>query len=320
MRIGSILTSLLVIGFSGAAARADECKLEQFASIPAHLTADDELLLDATLNGTTVKLDMSTYLPFSALGSATVDRMGLPRVTTHSGAYYFGRELSDRTQVPTLAFGGIKIEDEPAPILPATADRAGGPDGVLGSALWRQYNIEVDLAGGVVRMFKPNGCNRAPVYWAQEWFELPLEVGRGRRLAAYLQVDGKNLHAVLDTGSPHSVLTATAAQAEFGLGPESPGMESLGSHIGPDGFPRPQYRHTIGTLVLGSVTLRNVQADVWPIHPTYVQGTGGHIALSDRDQPELFVGMHELKKFRFYVDYGAGRMYFTLASAKPSAT
>ncbi|HLY57712.1 MAG TPA: retropepsin-like aspartic protease [Stellaceae bacterium] len=306
-KLAGLLSALMLT----ANASAETCKLDRIAAIPAHVTDDDQLLIDAELDDKPVTFGISTYVTFTALMPSAVKRFGLQSATIHGIRFFYGRELSDVSKIPSLSFGGVALHDETVPVLPDAADRPDGPAGILAGDLLRQYNLEVDPAGHAVYLYKPNDCDHPPVYWAKEWFELPLQVGKTVRPLAFITVDGQELRAVVDTGSTRSVVTEAAAHTILGLHDGSPELQSVGTDLGPDGFSRPKFRHTASTLVLGGVTFRNIDLDVWPLHPTYFKSQS-HISAYDRLQPDMFLGMHELKRFRFYIDYGAGKMYFTL--------
>jgi hypothetical protein len=316
------MTRYLILGMAcGLAlgpvpASADGCKLNRIATIPAHLSADDTLLLDGSLNGTPAPLQISTYLGYTAVTASAVRQFSLPRSNIEgSGLFFYGRGLSEKTVVAALGIGSVTLHNETLPVLPAAADRPDATVAVLGGPLLRQNDLEVDAPGGAVYLYERNGCSRAPVYWAPEWFELPLQVGDGMRPYVYLTLDGKQVRAVIDTGTARSVLTAAAAHDLFGLDGSSPGMQTLGTHIGADGFSRTEYRYDFGAALVGGITFHNLSLDIWPIHQTFANGQASHINAYDKDQPDMFLGMRELKRFHFYIDYANAKMYFTLAQA-----
>src|SRR5262249_42538222 len=102
-------------------------------------------------------------------------------------------------------------------------------DGLLGPDIMHQYDIEFDFAGGKFNMFLPLHCPGNVVYWTRTAYAtVPIKIGAGWHMTVTVTLDGKSVDAVIDSGSPRSMLTMEAANDLFGLDEKSPGVVSLG--------------------------------------------------------------------------------------------
>src|SRR5207253_3119801 len=71
---------------------------------------------------------------------------------------------------------------------------------LLGYDFLHQMDIEFDLTQGAVRLFKPKGCESAPLsYWSKEAVAVALE--GGRKIFVPVRVNDKPLSAELDSGA-----------------------------------------------------------------------------------------------------------------------
>ena len=288
-RIAPYLCGVALSGLAVNAAAADGCRLEREASMPAHLAGDDRLVVDARVENKPVTLLFSPSLTYSALTEAAASQAALPIFEQRRrSVFHDGQKLARETEVSDLDIGSMSYVNQYMPVLEARAV----PDdvsGVLGGNLLRGDDIEVDLTGGVVSIYAPSRCGQTPVYWAKEWFELPVRVtGEGDRLIASVTANGKPLQALIDFGTARSVLTPAAAASILG---------SSGTTQG-----------DIGSLTLGSVTFRAVTVDVHPFAPA-------DAAPGTAPAADMLIGMHELKRLRVYVDYADAKLAFTLAGS-----
>jgi hypothetical protein len=88
--------------------------------------------------------------------------------------------------------------------------------GLIGENLLGHFDVEYDLAKGVIRLFKPRGCERAALaYWAAGEFSLmDIETigGSNAHIIGVAYVNGRKIRAMFDTGASTSVLSLAAAK------------------------------------------------------------------------------------------------------------
>jgi hypothetical protein len=256
------------------AASADECKLDRAATIPVHLTPDDRLIADVSVDGRKASFAVALDLDYSALTPVGAQVFGVQLLEQRSQSlFYRGSKITSQAHLDTMTVGNVAEDGRFIAVLPDQPSGLGGDlDGVLGDDFLRRYDVEIDPAG-TMNLFAPNSCGRSPVYWAKEWFEAPLEIDGHRQATLTVSVDGKPIKAILDTSIGRSAFAASGSGG-----------------------------HQIGALVFGGITFHNVAVDPLEAGPP----------------GELRLGMHELKHFRFYLDYANSKLYFTLAGVPKS--
>ena len=207
-KLGAVLSAVLgaVAGLSAApGAAADECRMKQIADIPARIAPENQLLIQVGLNGKPVELRLDTGLGISAISRSLVQRLGLPIETSHELRYqyalndvfkvfaepgtegsdpgYAGSELTERTRIPKLVLGGAVTEFEEFAVVPVGGDGSDNrPVGVFGNDYLLLYDLELDPAGGKVKLFEQDHCGDRVVHWATQYSTLPIRVDPGDAL------------------------------------------------------------------------------------------------------------------------------------------
>ena len=132
-------------------------------------------------------------------------------------------------------------------------------------------------------------------------------------------LDGQTIRAMLDTGSPASMLSARAAKVRLGLSSE---LDAT-----PDGSTRfamgqslPFHRHRFSTMDIGGITFRNTELNVVSDdHVTTEYNNripNSHVAEHNENVTEMTLGFHHLSKMRFYIAYGEKVLYVSPADAR----
>jgi hypothetical protein len=185
----------------------------------------------------------------------------------------------------------------------------------LGEDLLGRYDVELDLAAHKLNLFAPDHCHGV-VYWhASAIAEIPMRVTRYGFLVVSVTLDGKELDAIVSTGTADSLLTDTAAHDLFGLTPESADM----TKIGEDSNGVATYRHTFKSLGLSGIAMGNIPIviyhDVGKIQLEREPEIGTRLAHIDLNNgvSDFVLGMNELRKLHVYLAYGEGVMYATPA-------
>ena len=108
-----------------------------------------------------------------------------------------------------------------------------GAEGLIGQNFLEQWDVEYDFSKGVVRLFKPKGCNKYRLaYWVapgQTYSEMEIETVIQARLHTIGEgyVNGQKIRVMFDTGAYTSVLSLKAA-ARAGIKTDSPGVVEAG--------------------------------------------------------------------------------------------
>ncbi len=173
------------------------------------------------------------------------------------------------------------------------------------------FDVEIDPAGAKVSLFEPSDCDAAPVYWPDETVaEVPLTVEHDGHLTIPVTIDGKRLRATIDTGATNSVLSLDAARSTFDLTPESPGVETTAEARTLDGKVTTSYFHRFNELAFEGLTFPKPRMDL---------ATDEIARTTHHRQPELLLGMHQLRLLHIYISYRRRMLYATAVAEDADA-
>jgi hypothetical protein len=221
-----ILSSLCAAALMAGRAEA-KCDLVREATL--HVMVDgNQILIPGMLGGRQVKFLFDDSFPASLVMAPTARQLGLnvmdfasfsdPRSTLSEGA----------TSVQDFKLGDYKSRNALLAVF-GNRDTFGGPDtvAVLGSDYWRQFDVEIDLKAGIISLFKTEGCtgDENLAYWTSNYNELTT-FDRQYQTEFHVALNGKDVTAIIDSGSPFSSLTRSAAM-RVGL----PAEKELGADV-----------------------------------------------------------------------------------------
>ncbi|WP_431051981.1 aspartyl protease family protein [Roseateles sp. L2-2] len=221
------------------AAAADEpgrCAIESM-TIPVRLV-ERRPVATLELNGVPVSLLVDSGAFYSFLSASTAQQLGLPLRKPPSNLVVQGVtgpvEGLRLTTVKSVKLEEAKLEY--VEFLVGGSELNAGIMGVLGRNFLSIADTEYDLAHGVVRLVSPRGdcAKRSLAYWAGDApvIEVPaLSYSRNdRAIRVEVQVNGRKLEALMDTGAPATSLTLSAARkAGIAEADMTPGIRSGGA-------------------------------------------------------------------------------------------
>ena len=319
---GIIAAAILGVALAATGpARADEtCTLRKIAGVKARLDNGNKVLIAAKLGEAPVWFQLDTGAEFSIIRRAVADRLGIPVRDTPNHVYSAaGKDVSDQARVPSLTLGEAVSRDEVFWVYPGGSDGTDDyPVGLFGADYMQNYDVEIDLAGGMVNLFSQDHCKGKVVYWAKEYFALPIHVDREGRITLAAELDGEDLTALLDTGAWSSALEQSVAAHRMGITTDSPNMVRAGTAGDGQGNTLPFWKFPFKTLKLNGVTIHNPDIAVAAIIGTRNIGMGVH--MKDVLPYDMLLGMNLLSKFHLYIAYREEMIYYTLATAPPSGS
>jgi hypothetical protein len=317
-----------VFGFTGlvATASADECRLKRFASIPMTVAPNGPALIDVSIDGEPAKLVFDTGSAVSLLDEGYVNRRKLPAADFRRAAYGLtGKELHGGVRVKELSLGTAIAPDQLFRVGHTGDDGGGGgPVGVFGTDFLADFDVEIDPSAGRINLFLPNQCPGNVVYWAKEYFRLPIYVPQGvtlnRRMVAVIKVNDVGLHGLIDTGTGETTMRLAVAHDSFDLTPE-PAAGGGGAAIrGVDGTAIAAFHHVFEGLTFGDITLNKTDMVIADIDVAKARiNTGSRIAGAP-NQPDVLIGMSLLKRLHMFIAYGEQAVYYTVAEPKAPRT
>lgn len=230
----SVRAALIAVVLAAAPGSAlADCKLFQLGELP--VTMDGLRPMVATqINGIDalfVADSGAVYSIISPAGAAQY-QLKLHRAPQRLRLEGVGGRVEDLevATVKELTLAGQVVKN--IEFIVAGSEVATSAVGLIGQNVLGMADAEYDLARGVIRLMRPDGCDKALlVYWAtsQPYSVIDLDRSRGRAThtsgTAYL--NGTRIHVVFDTGAVSSLLTRRAAE-RAGFSPTGVGVVSAG--------------------------------------------------------------------------------------------
>jgi len=320
----------------GQTASAGDCKpLRQVASVDLVPMPNGIRLVPVTINGSQEKLVLATAAGFSALSERAISAFGLRRQSAEHVKLLnrTGYASNDYVVVHSFDLGGIVGKDVYFMVSP-NARLGANPNspvaGVLANDVMGAYDTEMDFASNKLKYFSSDHCDGKVIYWPADVVAVvPYRTSRpgtarpDSHLRLPVTLDGRELRAIIDTGSARSTISAEIARDLFHVTAETAGTTPLGSiENNPD---HKVFSYGFGHLTFEGVTVNRPQIVVLPDlvgskDPTNRLRTGGHIQRVDDDfGPEITVGMDVLKNLHLYVASQERKLYIT-STATPAAS
>jgi tetratricopeptide (TPR) repeat protein/predicted aspartyl protease len=192
-------------------------------------------VIDAKFNGQDVKLLFDSGASFSMISSAAVEQY---KLATGPAPFGFvmrgvgGSTMPSIAIVKTFTIANVDVRNLGF-LVSGNEVGGGGGVGLMGQNFLEKWDVEYDLAKGMIRLLKDEDCRKSFLaYWVKpgEPFTTisiqktsptePLTMG-----AAY--VNGVKIRVIFDTGAALSVLTLKAAE-RAGVKIDSPGVADGG--------------------------------------------------------------------------------------------
>jgi len=280
--------ALALIALAGA--RAGDCTHEPLVRLPLIPNDDGTPVVSLRLDGTRrdVLLDTGGFWSLIDPGIAQGYPRHRSRVIGQLGLQ--GIPLTRAVTVPSIEIGPEKIRDvdffeEPSQYIPTAA--------TLGANWLSRWDVEIDPAARQAAFFPPSHCRDEIANWPHSDFAvLPVTVDQGERLVSIpLELDGRRVRALIDTGSPETFLSARVARDVFAIEGASSALEADNDR---SGKPREVYRHRFHTLRMGDIVFN----DPWLV-----------IAPMAGNNPDVILGMHDLASLHLYFAYGEHKLY-----------
>jgi tetratricopeptide (TPR) repeat protein len=280
------------------------CKLMKVAEAPVTMTGYAPVI-SAKIGGIDAKLVVDSGSFFSLLTSDAVKRLGLRA----GGATLQMRGINGETSVGVVTAKDVTLLGYPLhnlEFLAGGGQVGSGADGLFGQNFLNAFDVEYDLANGVFRLFKPEGCSGvALAYWAkggQPFSVISLQRNESslseiiHDIRGSAKVNGADVQVIFDTGSGRSILTTRAA-ARAGVRPTSPGVTPAGIA---GGFGRRAVETWVApfdSFAIGDEQIKNTRLRI------------GDIDLSN--DGDMLLGADFFLSHRVFVSNSQHRIYFT---------
>jgi predicted aspartyl protease len=299
-----------------AAAAAPGCEMVPTEEWPVRL-AHNKLIVDGAINGQKVGIMLDTGATKSLIFRSAAVRLGLDTRLAR-GYEMFG--VGGTTDVEIAFIDEFKVGEATRKgwrmMVAGEHDPGDDVAVLLGEDFFRHVDVEFDLAHNAVRLFQfqPKDCDRVSLaYWTTDASVVGIEpvFDPAPQIVLTIQINGKPVRALLDSGAGASMLEKSAA-ARLGVTPETPGVVAAGSSTGlgrnaVDFWIGPFQSFAIGDEMIKDTTI--LFGDLWK-RATYT-GTGSYIPKKMQGEQQMLLGADFLRAHRLLVAHSQRRIYFT---------
>jgi predicted aspartyl protease/tetratricopeptide (TPR) repeat protein len=292
---------LLAMALACAAAPASAaCRLAKVAEAQVTMTGLAPVVA-AKINGQDARLVVDSGAFFGMLTPDSARRLGLRVGGLPPGMTVRG--VNGEAQAGAATAKDVVIFGHPFSHLDFVVgggQSSSALDGWLGQNFLNALDVEYDLANGVIRLFKPEGCGETPLaYWSQgkPFSALSLERSEGiiHDIQASAKVNGAPIRVIFDTGAWRSILTTGAARRA--------GVRAGGPDVVPAGLVGGFGRRPLETWVgpfdsfeIGDEQIKNTRLRI------------GDIEVKDAD---MLLGADFFLSHRILVSNSQHKLYFT---------
>ena len=308
--MASIAMAMLLAVAPGA--RADnKCNLNREVEVPISMSGLRPLMT-AQINGKNAKFLLDSGAFYSMMSTATAQEFNLKLTgSTYIVSGVGGKQKTWFTRVKDFSFLGTIFHD--IDFMVSGSEIGDEEAGLIGENLLGHFDVEFDFAKGVVRFYKPQGCERtALAYWAagQGFSLMDIEaIGIfNADIVGVAYINGRKIRALFDTGAATSVLSLAAAKT-LDIDVNAPGVVPSGYSYGIGRGVAKSYIVPVASFKIGdNEEIKNTRIRVAGIRlPNADMLIGADFFLSHR----VFVSNVQ---HRLYATYNGGAV-FNLASA-----
>jgi predicted aspartyl protease len=276
-----------------------------------------------------VTLLVDTGGAFSMISRSVVRELNLP-----VGQAQFeivnvaGQRSREQVRLPSITLGTLRQEGAYFMIDPADAPKEQRSfDGVIAPDFLSRVDADFEFGATKLNLVSPDHCAGKVVYWSAPasipaLAVLSFHIDRSGHISFPVQLDGRRVDAILDTGAYNTTLNLNIARRTFNVDTNAPDVEKVGQVEG--GYKADVFRKQFKTLAIEGVTVNNPVIDLLPdlisAPGSTPKPTGSLIRESDTDLPGIILGMNVLGRLHVYVAYKEAKLYITAANppAAPS--
>jgi predicted aspartyl protease len=206
---------LMLIMTRCEAAPENDCNLTMVTQVPLQVQ-DHLLVVPAGINGKWVRLVADSGSERTMLSSAVAEQLGLPhdpRYTRRSMGIG-GVTTTTDVAVDRLVLGGVRFPIERIAVGDLTLRNARGlnADGLLGADLLLAYDLDIDVPGGQLTLYRARICPGIQPPWREPWMEITGIGARKDRLLLPFELDSVAGLGILDTGAQANVVGVAMAR------------------------------------------------------------------------------------------------------------
>jgi predicted aspartyl protease len=248
----------------------ETCAIEKKAVIPLTRTLLGKIAVPARINGTDVSMELDTGAS-TLVTPTTAATLKLPRDTRRTRAFGTTAVLIvNNVILREIEFGGLR---ETYKSVPSIAVSSGLPpelesklkivtmSGLIGNDTLARYDVELDLGERRITLHSVTGCRGFKPEWTGTYSTIPLIANGLRRIMLPVELDGKRVSAIFDTGASQSAITKTAA-LRLGIKADDLAKQPKQTYSGVGDVKANLANYTFKTVKVGDDTATNMTFSV----------------------------------------------------------
>jgi hypothetical protein len=318
---GIVLSSItLLANTPSVAADANKCGLTRYASLDLVLVGDSNLLVPVTIQNTRAYMALNMASPLSSVTEKVVRDLSLPTksIPFNVGVHAGKSKVQDTATATPFAVGALQFKSAEFLVLPQFRfpwNVAGAPVvGLLGMDVFKQVDIELDVAHRKMNLFSQEHCPEHVVYWSAKYDSAPIRFGALGEFYFPMVLDGKKLETTLATSNSTTTLRTDATRKLFNFDSHSTDVET---ETDSSGNTTSHYR----AMKLSGEGLDIINARISLVDPpTAGCYLSSHQGAASYDGcygvHPLALGQNVVSKLHFYIATKEKMLYFT--AAEPS--
>lgn len=285
-----------------ASAQAEEkCHLYRVLSLDMEPGARG-VVVPAAIGEHPVRLVVDTGGYVTSFTEETAAALDLhPYVEPGSGLMvYGGIALRRFVTLSDFKLGSMKAHTLSYPLLPP-GFLPTGINGLLAPDFLANFDLDFDFAGGKFSLFSNDHCDGKIGWWTtpDALTAIPITRDESLHIAMHVNLDGKDVKAIIDTGASRTIMSLEQAEDLFDLKKEALADSESVNKIA--GAKKAKFKK----LSFGNVDVLNPDIVLIPD-----RGTG-----IVRKVPDMIIGIGILRQLHLYVAYKEKMLYLTAASA-----
>jgi predicted aspartyl protease len=305
-----VATAALVGGLCLIRGEAEAaCRFVKFASLKADMSSGRPMI-DGSVEKHPMRVLVDSGAVATFLTRGIAEKAGLTlRHSNHTVFGVDGDAGNYGARVDEVSFGPVRWERATLSVLWRV--NATTFDALLGADFLLRNDIEMALSEGEIHFFNPQGCEDAFLaYWSADALALPLAPGApdDPRAVIEIEVNGRPMHALIDSGATHSAIDEAAAARVGVTRASAPGG---GASSAAEGAGR-SWVGLFERVAIGRESIGNVPLEVMSLHGAYLkQSNNAATAQYLAQLPQVVLGADFLKSHRVLIAMSQRRFYFS---------
>lgn len=303
----AFLTALGFLGSIDLAHAEASCKYIKLATLPIDMS-DLVPTVQGSINSSPASMLIDSGASNTLLTQVEKMRLGLssdaPSPSPNSSPNHKRAKGADdqMTAVNELSIGTVELGATHVLTSPSLTDHA-NYGSVVGADFLFQHDMEITLHDKQINFFKPDHCDGKTLsYWDGNAITVPLDAvsTTDHRQMVTVEINGQKLHALIDTGTPISVIHLSAA-ARLGITPQSAGVTKIVPKNASASSTSNAWLAPFSQFSIGDETIKNVKIPITNLRDA--SGTGS--------TPDMLLGADFLNAHRMLFAVSQHQLYFS---------